>query len=85
MSGLFGQANQQSSTFNKPFGTATTQSGGLFGTTTPAFGATTATPAFGATNTPGFGATTNQNNSIGLFGQQNQAGKFMFFTLKRCH
>ena len=54
--GLFGQANQQNSSFGaKPFGTATTQSGGLFGSTAPAFGGTnTNTTAFGATNTGKF-------------------------------
>ena len=54
--GLFGQANQQNNSFGaKPFGAATTQSGGLFGSTAPAFGGTnTNTTAFGATNTGEF-------------------------------
>ncbi len=59
--GLFGQA--------KPFAAAAPQQqGGLFGSTTPAFGATT-TPAFGATNTTGTFGQPAPNQQIGLFGQ----------------
>lgn len=69
--GLFGQQQNQFGAA-KPFGAAQPQTGGLFGSTaTPAFGSATATPAFGQTNT--FGAPAGQqNNQIGLFGQQNQ-------------
>ena len=54
----------------KPFGVAAPQAtGGLFGSTTPAFGAaTSAAPAFGAANS--FGQPAAQNQSINLFGNQ---------------
>ena len=66
---LFGQ--------NKPFGAAAPQAtGGLFGSTAPAFGATTsAAPAFGGT-TSAFGQPAAQNQSINLFGQQNKPAAF---------
>ena len=64
---LFGQTQA------KPFGAAAPQpSGGLFGSTTPAFGTTTsAAPAFGG-GTTSFGQPAPQNQSINLFGQQQK-------------
>ena len=78
---LFFTGNQQNAFKPAGFGTTAGQpaaTGGLFGSTTPAFGTTGAAPAAGAFGQPqqqtGFGAT-NQNTSIGLFGAQNNQAK----------
>ena len=72
---MFGQNQQNTGFGNKPFGAAQPQtSQPLFGASTGGFGTTAAAPAFGATGTTGgFGQPQQQNSSIGLFGQQNQA------------
>ena len=73
---MFGQNQQNTGFGNKPFGAAQPQtSQPLFGASTGGFGTTAAAPAFGTTGTTGgFGQPQQQqNSSIGLFGQQNQA------------
>ena len=78
---IFSGAQQQQSAF-KPTGFGSTAqpaaTGGLFGSSTPAFGAAT-TPAAGAFGQPqqqaagAFGQPAQQAGSIGLFGANNQA------------
>ena len=78
---IFSGAQQQQSAF-KPTGFGATAqpaaTGGLFGSSTPAFGAATA-PAAGAFGQPqqqaagAFGQPQQQAGSIGLFGANNQA------------
>ena len=78
---IFSGAQQQQSAF-KPTGFGATAqpaaTGGLFGSSTPAFGAAT-TPAAGAFGQPqqqaagAFGQPQQQAGSIGLFGANNQA------------
>ena len=66
---LFGQP--------KPFGTvAPQQAGGLFGSTTPAFGQTSTAPTFGVAGQPAFGQQQGQNQAINLFGQQQKPTGF---------
>ena len=78
---MFGQPQNQNTAFGaaKPFGAAAPQtSQPLFGSNTGGFG-TQSTPAFGSTAGAGFGQPQQQqNSSIGLFGQQNQAKPFGF-------